>query len=112
MGWSTAISTLPTELAESVTWDRGKEMSAHAQGSANDEHQRPVGGTGFGAPAVGARAPGAGREQQPLAAVSCYAQLGFTDVWLGGSHLSAAFFLCAAVVLGVTARHLHSSTRH
>ena len=25
------MSTLPTHLALSLTWDRGKEMSAHAQ---------------------------------------------------------------------------------
>ncbi|WP_240312503.1 IS30 family transposase [Janibacter anophelis] len=28
---STTMSTLPAQLARSVTWDRGKEMSAHAQ---------------------------------------------------------------------------------
>ncbi len=27
----TTITTLPTELRRSLTWDRGKEMSAHAQ---------------------------------------------------------------------------------
>jgi len=47
-----------------------------------------------------------------VAALSLYAQLSRTDVWLGGSNTSAGFFLCAAVVSGVTARHLHSSTRH
>jgi hypothetical protein len=35
-----------------------------------------------------------------LAAVSLYAQLSRTDVWLGGSNTSAAFFLCAALVSG------------
>ena len=35
-----------------------------------------------------------------LAAVSMYAQLGFSGVWLGGSNTSAAFLLCAAVVSG------------
>lgn len=38
-----------------------------------------------------------------LAAVSLYAQLSRTDVWLGGSNTSAAFFLCVAVVSGATA---------
>ncbi len=38
-----------------------------------------------------------------LAAFSLYAQLGFTDVWLGGSNTSAAFLLCAAVVSGFAA---------
>jgi len=28
---ATTMADLPTELARSVTWDRGKEMSAHAQ---------------------------------------------------------------------------------
>ena len=35
-----------------------------------------------------------------LAAISLYAQLSRTDVWLGGSNTSAAFLLCAAVVSG------------
>jgi len=35
-----------------------------------------------------------------LAAVTMYAQLGFSGVWLGGSNTSAAFLLCAAVVSG------------
>lgn len=47
-----------------------------------------------------------------VAALSLYVQLSRTDVWLGGSNTSAAFFLCAAVVSGATARHLHSSTHH
>ncbi len=38
-----------------------------------------------------------------VAALSLYAQLSRADVWLGGSNTSAAFFLCAAVVSGVTA---------
>jgi uncharacterized membrane protein YphA (DoxX/SURF4 family) len=46
-----------------------------------------------------------------LAALSLYVQLSRTDVWLGGSNTSAAFFLCAAVVSGATARHLQSSTQ-
>ena len=45
-----------------------------------------------------------------LAALSLYVQLSRTDVWLGGSNTSAAFFLCAAVVGGATARHLRTST--
>ena len=45
------------------------------------------------------------------AALSLYVQLGRTDVWLGGTNTSAAFFLCAAVVSGATARHLQSSPR-
>jgi len=28
---ASTISTLPEELARSLTWDRGKELSAHAQ---------------------------------------------------------------------------------
>ena len=28
---ASSMSTLPAQLARSVTWDRGKEMSAHAQ---------------------------------------------------------------------------------
>lgn len=44
------------------------------------------------------------------AALSLYAQLGRTDVWLGGSNTSAAFFLCAAVVSGATAGRLRPST--
>jgi hypothetical protein len=47
-----------------------------------------------------------------VAALSLYAQLSRTDVWLGGSNTSAGFFLCAAVVSGATARHLRSSTQH
>jgi hypothetical protein len=40
-----------------------------------------------------------------LAALSLYAQLGFTDPLLGGTNTSAAFFLCAAVVgVGASAR--------
>ena len=46
-----------------------------------------------------------------LAALSVYVQLTRTDVWLGGSNTSAAFFLCAAVVAGVTAGALTSSSR-
>jgi hypothetical protein len=46
------------------------------------------------------------------AALSLYLQLSRTDVWLGGSNTSAAFFLCAAVVSGATARHLRTSTQH
>ncbi len=46
-----------------------------------------------------------------LAAVTLYAQLSRTDVWLGGSNTSAALFLCAAVVSSVTAGRLGSS-RH
>jgi uncharacterized membrane protein YphA (DoxX/SURF4 family) len=46
-----------------------------------------------------------------LAAVSLYAQLSRTDVWLGGSNTSAAFFLCATVVSGATASLLTSSPR-
>jgi len=38
-----------------------------------------------------------------VAALTMYAQLSRADVWLGGSNTSAAFFLCAAVVSGVTA---------
>lgn len=46
-----------------------------------------------------------------LAALSLYVQLTRTDVWLGGSNTSAAFFLCAAVVSGATAGLLrHAST--
>ena len=45
------------------------------------------------------------------AALSLYVQLGRTDVWLGGTNTSAAFFLCAALVSGATARHLQSSPR-
>jgi len=44
-----------------------------------------------------------------LAALSLYAQLGRADVWLGGTNTSAAFFLCAAVVSGATARLLQPS---
>ena len=41
-----------------------------------------------------------------LAALSLYAQLGFTDPLLGGTNTSAALFLCAAVVgVGASARH-------
>lgn len=47
-----------------------------------------------------------------VAAVSLYAQLSRTDVWLGGSNTSAAFFLCAAVVSGATAGQLGRSRRH
>ena len=45
-----------------------------------------------------------------LAALSLYVQLSRSDVWLGGSNTSAAFFLCAAVVSGATARHLQTPT--
>jgi len=41
-----------------------------------------------------------------LAALLLYVQLSRTDVWLGGSNTSAAFFLSAAVVSGATARLL------
>jgi len=47
-----------------------------------------------------------------VAALSLYVQLSRTDVWLGGSNTSAAFFLCAAVVSGATARRLQTSTQH
>ncbi|MBA3799254.1 MAG: hypothetical protein H0X18_09215 [Geodermatophilaceae bacterium] len=46
-----------------------------------------------------------------LAAVSMYLQLSRTDVWLGGSNTSAAFFLSAAVVSGATAGALRQRTR-
>lgn len=46
-----------------------------------------------------------------LAAVSMYPQLSRTDVWLGGSNTSAAFFLSAAVVSGATAGALRQRTR-
>ncbi len=45
-----------------------------------------------------------------LAALSLYLQLSRADVWLGGSNTSAAFYLCAAVVSGATARLLRPST--
>lgn len=45
-----------------------------------------------------------------LAALSVYVQLTRTEVWLGGSNTSAAFFLCAAVVSGATAGLLTSTT--
>jgi hypothetical protein len=48
-----------------------------------------------------------------LALVACltlYAQLGRTDVWLGGSNTSAAFLLCAAVVSALTADSLKFAT--
>jgi len=38
-----------------------------------------------------------------VACLTLYAQLGRTDVWLGGSNTSAAFLLCAAVVSALTA---------
>ncbi len=44
-----------------------------------------------------------------LAALSLYVQLTRTEVWLGGSNTSAAFFLCAAVVSGATAGLLRQS---
>ncbi len=46
-----------------------------------------------------------------LAALSLYAQLSRADVLLGGSNTTAAFFLCAAVVSGVTARELVARSR-
>lgn len=46
-----------------------------------------------------------------LAAVSVYAQLSRTDVWLGGSNTSAAFLLCAALVSGFGAMVLGSGQR-
>ncbi|MBA3265890.1 MAG: hypothetical protein H0T14_05875 [Nocardioidaceae bacterium] len=45
-----------------------------------------------------------------VAALSLYAQLSRTDVWLGGSNTSAAFFLCATVVSAATARLLVTSS--
>lgn len=47
-----------------------------------------------------------------LAALSLYLQLSRADVWLGGSNTSAAFYLCAAVVSGATARLLRPATTH
>lgn len=53
-----------------------------------------------------------------LAAVSLWVQLSRTDVWLGGSNTSAAFFCCAAVVSVATAGQLsqqstvEGATRH
>lgn len=44
-----------------------------------------------------------------LAALSVYVQLSRTDVWLGGSNTSAAFYLCAAVVSGFCASALRST---
>lgn len=46
-----------------------------------------------------------------LAALSLYLQLSRTDVWLGGSNVSAAFFLCATVVSVATAGLLVPSSR-
>ena len=45
-----------------------------------------------------------------VAALSLYGQLSRTDVWLGGTNTSAAFFLCAAVVSGATASLLRNPT--
>lgn len=45
-----------------------------------------------------------------MAALSLYAQLGRTDVWLGGTNTSAAVFLCAVVVSGSLAGMLESPT--
>ncbi len=44
-----------------------------------------------------------------LAALSVYVQLSRTDVWLGGSNTSAAFYLSAAVVSGACATVLRGS---
>jgi hypothetical protein len=51
------------------------------------------------------------RPELALGSAAVDVQLSRTDVWLGGSNTSAAFFLCAAVVSGATARHLQSSTQ-
>jgi hypothetical protein len=45
-----------------------------------------------------------------VACLTLYAQLGRTDVWLGGSNTSAAFLLCAAVVSALTADSLKFAT--
>ena len=45
-----------------------------------------------------------------VAALTLYAQLSRTDVWLGGSNTSAAFLLCAVVVSAMTADSLKAST--
>lgn len=45
-----------------------------------------------------------------VACLTLYAQLGRTDVWLGGSNTSAAFLLCAAVVSVLTADSLKFAT--
>jgi IS30 family transposase len=31
LDWGPAITTLPAQLRRSLTWDRGKELSSHAQ---------------------------------------------------------------------------------
>jgi hypothetical protein len=46
-----------------------------------------------------------------VACLTLYAQLGRTDVWLGGSNTSAAFLLCAAVVSALTADSLMPAAR-
>ncbi len=55
---ASTMSTLPTELARSLTWDRGKEMSAHAKFSVE---------TGIRCSSLTAIALAAGRTRTPTA---------------------------------------------